>query len=191
VPVAEIPGERAGQQPIDRAGAAAQRFLRRADQNKSQALLDRLEVDAQIDGSTGGLSNDRRLRPTFEKQSSSVDGSVPTESKSDLASQLAGDIRLHALSRIRTEADSGDDGEVARLVLSDRECLGATPAEGGCQPGDESGPTNTGDGSPTRGRMRQGPGQGIELLRVHCILLLGLAALSVGYALGAQHGANN
>jgi hypothetical protein len=48
VPIPEIAGQRTGQHPIDRAGTAAHRFLRRADQDKGQTLLDRLEVGAQI-----------------------------------------------------------------------------------------------------------------------------------------------
>ena len=44
MPISEIAGERAGQQPIDRACAAAQRLLCRPDQDKGQTLLDRLEV---------------------------------------------------------------------------------------------------------------------------------------------------
>jgi hypothetical protein len=92
VPVAEIAGERTGQHPIDRARAATQRFLRRADQDQGQALLNRLEVDAQVESAAEGLSNDRRLRSTVEQKAPRVDRSIPTEGKTDLTAQLAGDI---------------------------------------------------------------------------------------------------
>jgi hypothetical protein len=175
MPVSEIAGEWAGEQPINHACAAAQRFLCRANQDKGETLLDRLQVDPQIEGTASGLANDWYLRPTIEKKAASVDGSIGTERETDLASEFARDISLHALSRIRTEADGGDNGEAAGLALSGREGLGAAPAERGDQPRNEPGRTNAGHGLPTRGRMRQGPGQGIELLRVQGILLLGLA----------------
>jgi hypothetical protein len=152
-----------------------QGLLCRPDQDKSQTLLDRLEISAQVDGTAGRLANDRNLRSTIKKKAASVDGSIGTERETDLASEFARDISLHALSRIRTEADGGDNGEAAGLALSGREGLGAAPAERGDQPRKEPGRTNAGHGLPTRGRMRQGPGQGIELLRVQGILLLGLA----------------
>ena len=116
MPIAEIAGERSGQEPINRTCAAIQRFLCRPDQDKSQTLLDHLEVGPQIDGATSSLSHDRHLRSTVEKQAPGVDGSIGTESEADFASQFARDIGLHALRGIRTEADGGDDVEAACLA---------------------------------------------------------------------------
>jgi hypothetical protein len=144
MPVSEIAGEWAGEQPINHACAAAQRFLCRANQDKGEILLDRLQVDPQIEGTASGLANDWYLRPTVQKKTSRVDGSIGTERETDLASEFAGDISLHALSRIRTEADGGDDVEPARFVLHSRECFGAAPAKGGGQPREEPGRTSTG-----------------------------------------------
>jgi len=149
MPISEIAGEWAGEIPIDRASASVQGLLCRPDQDKGQTLLDRLEISAQVDGTAGRLANDRNLGSTVEKKASSVDGSIGTERETDLASEFARDISLHALSRIRTEADGGDDVEAARLVLHGRECFGAAPTEGGGQPREEPGRTSTGYRLPT------------------------------------------
>jgi len=149
MPIAEIAGEWAGEIPIDRARASVQGLLCRPDQDKGQTLLDRLEISAQVDGTAGRLANDRNLRSTVEKKASSVDGSIGTERETDLASEFARDISLHALSRIRTEADGGDDVEAARFVLHSRQCFGAAPAEGCGQPREEPGRTSTGYRLPT------------------------------------------
>jgi hypothetical protein len=85
MPITEIAGERAGQQPIDRACAAGQRLLCRPDQDKGQALLEHREVGPQIDGAAGGLANERHLRPTVEKKASRVNGTIRTESETELA----------------------------------------------------------------------------------------------------------
>jgi hypothetical protein len=66
MPVAEIAGERTGQQPIDRAGAAVQWLLCRPDQDERQPLLDCLEVGAQVEGTAGGLAHDRDVRSSIE-----------------------------------------------------------------------------------------------------------------------------
>jgi len=149
MPVSEIAGEWAGEQPINHACAAAQRFLCRANQDKGETLLDRLQVDPQIEGTASGLANDWYLRPTVEKKTSRVDGSIWPETETHLATQLSWNISLHAFSGIRTEADAGDNGEAAGLSLSGGACLGAAPAERGGQPREEPGRTSTGYRLPT------------------------------------------
>jgi hypothetical protein len=66
MPIAEVAGERAGEVPIDRACAAVQWLLCRPDQDQGQSLLDCLEIGAQVDGATRGLTNDRDLRSPVE-----------------------------------------------------------------------------------------------------------------------------
>jgi hypothetical protein len=167
MPVAEIAGARTCEIPIDHPGAAAQGLLCRPDQDQRQPLLDCLEIGAQVDGATGRLANDRDLRSTVEQKLPRIDGSIRTEREADFASKFAGNIGLHALGRIRTEADSGDDVEAARFALHGRQGLGVAPAEGGGQPREEPGRTDAGYGLPAGSGLRQRPGQGIELLRVH------------------------
>jgi hypothetical protein len=85
MPITEIAGERAGQQPIDRASAAAQRFLGRPDQDQGQPLLVHPEVGPQIDGAAGRLADDRDLWSTIELKASLIDGAIATERETDLA----------------------------------------------------------------------------------------------------------
>jgi hypothetical protein len=127
-------------------------LLCRPDQDKGQPLLDGLEIGSQIEGTAGRLANNRYLRPTVEKKTPRVDGSIWSESETDLASQLARDISLHAFSGIRTEADGGNHGETACLFLSGRECRGAAAAERGDHPRKQPSRTDAGHGLPTRGR---------------------------------------
>jgi hypothetical protein len=191
VPIAEIARERTGQQSIDRACAATQGLLCCPDQDKGQTLLDRLEVGPQIDGTAGDLSYDRDLRPAVKKKASRIDDSIRTDSETDLASELARDIGLHALSSIGTKPNSGDNGETACPVLGSGVRLGAAPAESSDQPREEPSRTNAGHSLPTRGRVRQSPRQSVELLWLQSILLFGLVALSTLRTARAQRGSDD
>jgi len=167
MPIAEIAGEWAGQQSIDPTCAASQRLLCRPDQDKGQTLLDRLEVGPKIDGAAGGLSHDRHLWTTVEKQASRVDGAIGTETEPEFAAQFTRHIGLHALGGIRAEPDGGDDRETACLALRGRECLRAAPTESGGQPREEPGRTDSSHGLSAGRALGERTGEGIELLRIH------------------------
>jgi hypothetical protein len=133
VPIAKVASLGTGEQPIDRAPAAVERPLCGAGEDEHLADA---RFDAQIDGPSRRLPDDRQFLPAGKLQAAVVNGAVRSKGEADVAAQLARGVAAERQGAAGTHADGGDDGELASFILGGgKRERGATVAHPGQHPG--------------------------------------------------------